>query len=119
MNIRYQSGHVTRFIDLTKVESMDLVETSLDGDKALKLIIYYDSKRVDSIMEIVGYRKTGEVGPKGEVFAISEYPLEKLRKLANAFLKYKTNTLTVTEINKLFNDGTQTQEQLTQQLSYK
>ena len=86
MIARYNSNNKIFYLDLNKVESMVLYKQKVDGDDALKLVITMDSGKDIEILEVIKYEVNSE-----NIVSMTKYPLEKLKKLANLFFRYKNN----------------------------
>ena len=98
MIVRYNSNNKIFYLDLNKIESMVLYKQKVDGDDALKLVITMNSGKNIEILETLKYEINNE-----NIVCMSKYPLEKLKKLANLFFKYKNNKfkkIIVKKINK-------------------
>ena len=105
MIVRYDNGNKVVYVDLDKVEYMELYRQTIDSDPGLKLVIKFLSGSSINIVEVVRHvqKDTGEI-------IISEYPLDKLKKLVNSFFKYKRGITKKTRITKTSKDGTTTEE---------
>ena len=75
-----------KFINFENIHWMELQDITFDGDKALLLkICFEDNVRIE-IREVVKHKKGLD-----EKYYVSEYPLEKLRRVPNAWLRWKNN----------------------------
>lgn len=81
-----------KFINFDDVSFMELYPSTFDDDQALKLKIHMKNGKVYELFAMTKY-KTNEVGTTYK----SEYPLEKLKKVPNAWMKWKNNQNIVVE----------------------
>lgn len=81
-----------KFIDFDDVSFMELVQFTFDNDPALKLKIHTKNGKVHEIQEMVNYKRSMNGGHYK-----SEYPLEKLRKVPNAWMRYRNNRNMIVE----------------------
>lgn len=74
------------YIDFENVEMMELKSyITEDNDEALRLIIHFRSRDKQEINARVKY----EYDPITQITKKSEYPLERLRKIANTWMRHK------------------------------
>jgi len=95
----YRDGIEERYIDFDKVEEMTMrTALNIEKDKMLTLTIKYDSGKETKIKASIGFIDDGNGGTK-----LSEYPIEKLRKVANAWKRWKNDN--VMEIEREIDKG--------------
>jgi hypothetical protein len=95
MVYKYKNANIEYFVDFDKVEKMELKTfLSIDQDESVSLTIFFDTGKTTTIVACVKYKIIEDKTVK------SEYPLEKVRKIANSWMKWKNETKIKKEITK-------------------
>ena len=97
MIYRYKDGNQEHFIDFDKIIYMRAVYGTFDNDPKLTLYIDKDDGKTIQISAMVKYTEDG----------ISDYPLDKLKKIANSWMRHKNNDMMTVEREIQRRDGTE------------
>jgi hypothetical protein len=81
------------YINFDEVSRMELNKTTFDNDPALQLEIHMNNGKSFALMETARHYKDEMTGE----FKVSLYPLDKLRRIPNTWMKHKNNQNLVVE----------------------